>query len=247
MRKRFVIATAKQGMSRAEFQTYWSERHGPLVAGMPGYWDFTERYIQNHTLDTPAYGVPVSQFDGVMETWLREDHGHKERLFAETPAYMEHVRPDEANFIDPTGCTVMEADTNVIIDGPREGYKMLSFMRRRPDISHDAFVEHYRTIHAGIVLASQQIMSYIPRYVQHYVIPGTQKQFGTTGEGQLPQFDAVKELWFRSLEDIETMFATEDYKTKLNPDEPNFILLGGSTRFMLKEIEITPESARKLA
>lgn len=62
-------------MSRAEFQTYWRERHAPLVrekAPLLGI----RRYVQLHTTDTPlndalraGRGGP-EPYDGIAELWF---------------------------------------------------------------------------------------------------------------------------------------------------------------------------------
>ncbi len=60
--------------TRAEFQKYWREVHGPMVAGNKEALG-VRRYIQTHTLaegSVPAVdnikGVP-DQYDGVAELW----------------------------------------------------------------------------------------------------------------------------------------------------------------------------------
>ncbi|MCC0079396.1 MAG: EthD domain-containing protein [Rhodobacter sp.] len=242
MLERFAITKARPGMSRAEFLDYWMNTHAPLVARIPEYWEFTERYIQNETLEIDAFGIPKPDYEGVMETWQRANHGHPERLFSDTRLYKEKVAHDGPNFADLGNCTVMEAEPNVIIDGPRTGFKMFSFNKRRPDISHDQFVAHWGGPHADIVRSEPGIHSCFHRYVQHYVTPGTEKRFN--GAPSPFQFDGILELWFDAPEDLERLFTSRAYREKLHPDEDNFVQRGASLRFLLKEIEITPETGR---
>jgi uncharacterized protein (TIGR02118 family) len=61
-------------LSRAEFQRYWRETHGPLVRRHASALRI-RRYVQVHTLDDPlndvlraSRGGPES-FDGVAELW----------------------------------------------------------------------------------------------------------------------------------------------------------------------------------
>ena len=65
----------KPGMSRAEFQQYWREVHGPLVAKHATDLNI-HRYVQVHTLDDPindqlagARGTMEPVYDGVAELW----------------------------------------------------------------------------------------------------------------------------------------------------------------------------------
>lgn len=97
----FVLRRAPH-LSRAEFQRYWRERHAPLVekhAEVLGI----RRYVQVHTLDTPANealraarGAPP-EYDGIAELWFDS---------AEIPMTEETARAgaelleDERRFID---------------------------------------------------------------------------------------------------------------------------------------------------
>jgi uncharacterized protein (TIGR02118 family) len=61
-------------LSRAEFQRYWRETHGPLVRSQAALLRI-RRYVQTHTLDSPvnaalatSRGAP-EEFDGVAELW----------------------------------------------------------------------------------------------------------------------------------------------------------------------------------
>jgi uncharacterized protein (TIGR02118 family) len=54
----------KQGLSVAEFQTYWRDRHGPIVLRTPEI----RRYVQSHVI---ADDATEPQFDGITEIhWL---------------------------------------------------------------------------------------------------------------------------------------------------------------------------------
>lgn len=91
-------------LSRAEFQTYWRDVHGPLVRaraevlGLSGY-------VQNHALPEEAQSRLAAQrgsppaFDGVAQLWWDES--------PRTPAQREAARlanaellEDERRFID---------------------------------------------------------------------------------------------------------------------------------------------------
>lgn len=62
-------------LSRSEFQRYWREHHGPLVASV-GNTLRMRRYVQSHTLDDPLYdGLRAGRvgmqepFDGIASVW----------------------------------------------------------------------------------------------------------------------------------------------------------------------------------
>ena len=68
------------------------------------------------------------------------------------------------------------------------------FVRRRPDLSFDAFRTHYRERHAPLARIHHPG---IARYVQNFAV--------SSGD-----VDAVSELWFRSEEDARTRFYRDD-------------------------------------
>jgi uncharacterized protein (TIGR02118 family) len=68
-------------LSRADFQRYWRETHGPLVASVSRTLRM-RRYMQSHSVDDPLYdGLRESRagmhgpFDGIASVWFdtRED------------------------------------------------------------------------------------------------------------------------------------------------------------------------------
>jgi uncharacterized protein (TIGR02118 family) len=101
------VLRRKPGMSRAEFQKYWRETHGPLVAGFSTALNIL-RYVQVHTLDDPVNDQLAAQrgemeapYDGVAELWWH----NREALSANfgSGAGQEAGRrllEDEARFID---------------------------------------------------------------------------------------------------------------------------------------------------
>ena len=63
-------------LTREEFQKYWLDEHGPLVRSLREALPQMRRYVQSHTLDTPANdAVQASRgtadaFDGITEVWF---------------------------------------------------------------------------------------------------------------------------------------------------------------------------------
>lgn len=96
-------------LSRAEFQLYWLEEHARLVRSLREDIPSMVRYVQSHTLDTPANdAVRVSRgtkepYDGITEVWFEELGG------VSTEASVEAGRrllEDESTFIDFAGSSV---------------------------------------------------------------------------------------------------------------------------------------------
>ena len=102
------VLRRKPSMSRDEFQKYWHELHGPLVAKHTTTLNIL-RYIQNHTLDDPmneqmarARGGMEPPYDGVAELWF-DSIDDLNKAFSE-PRYLELIRPDELKFADLGNC-----------------------------------------------------------------------------------------------------------------------------------------------
>ncbi|MFT3967591.1 MAG: EthD domain-containing protein [Sphingobium sp.] len=94
---------------------------------------------------------------------------------------------------------------------PDAAYKILLFMKRRPDISVEAFRDYYETRHAPL---AEKYSRGISRYVRRYLDPQDHPETGPAGE--LP-FDVITELWF---EDEAIFRGTVKYITStIMPDE----------------------------
>ncbi|HUD27657.1 MAG TPA: EthD domain-containing protein [Novosphingobium sp.] len=91
-----------------------------------------------------------------------------------------------------------------------EAYKILLFMKKRADISIEAFREYYETRHAPL---AEKYSSGVSRYIRRYVDPQPHPETGAFTDGP----DVITELWF---EDEKVYRATLAYiTTSLMPDE----------------------------
>jgi uncharacterized protein (TIGR02118 family) len=109
-------------LSRAQFQDYWLNQHGPLVAGHAEVLRI-RRYVQVHT-SGDAINDALAQrrgspepYDGVAEIWFDSvaDIGAP----AGTPegkAAMRAVREDEAKFIDAARSPVWVSTEHTLVE-----------------------------------------------------------------------------------------------------------------------------------
>ena len=99
-------------LTRAEFQSYWREHHGPLMAGFSNDLDVL-RYVQCHTTDDDhsrlwgRRGDLEEPYDGVAEVWWES----KAAFLAagatpEGRAAGKAMLDDEHNFMDLEGCSM---------------------------------------------------------------------------------------------------------------------------------------------
>jgi uncharacterized protein (TIGR02118 family) len=90
-------------------------------------------------------------------------------------------------------------------------YKILLFMKRRPDISVEAFRDYYENRHAPLC---QKYASGMKRYIRRYVDPQPHPE---TGPCDNLGFDVITELWF---DDEATFKGTLKYlSSTIMPDE----------------------------
>ena len=98
-------------LSPEAFQRYWLDNHGPLVRSareaMPGM----VRYVQSHTLDTPANDALRASrgsgepYDGIAEVWF-ESVEALGMASEEALAVGQRLLEDEQRFLDLEHCSL---------------------------------------------------------------------------------------------------------------------------------------------
>ena len=120
--------------------------------------------------------------------------------------------------------------------------KLVFCLRRRPDLTPEAFQHYWRTTHAPLVAARAEVLK-IRRYVQLHTndLPGLHEAFRKRNGGSPEPFDGVAELWFDSLDDLGGDDpAVRQAQADLLEDEKNFIDLPSSPMWMATEHELVP-------
>jgi hypothetical protein len=188
--------------SREEWLTHYTERHGPLAAGLKIFGSHTLKYVQNYaqTVDESAgLANHASWIDGVSELWFRDVEALRS-AYAD-PGYMSLVRPDELSF----------CDLNSIMGGVGREYPIV---KEPADDSDKKWVHKsrsrllvYRKAAAGRPdeslqqqwLESADVISHeasFRRYATAYVQTHIQND-----ESPLPSscpYGVIDELWFQS-------------------------------------------------
>ena len=87
--------------------------------------------------------------------------------------------------------------------------KTVTLLARRPDLTSEQFHDHWKNVHAPLVLA----MSRVRRYVQcrPLVVPGREAPC-----------DGIAEVWYDSVEDFLATADSLEYE-RLLADEKNFM------------------------
>jgi uncharacterized protein (TIGR02118 family) len=108
--------------------------------------------------------------------------------------------------------------------------KLLSLLTRKPDLTHEQFVDHWLNIHGPLALAVPGIR----RYVQSHIT-------GTRSRPDIPdtdvEVDGIAELWYDDMDSFARAAATPEMK-RLTDDGALFI--GQIRTFVIDEKQIIP-------
>ena len=96
----------RSDMTRAEFQDYWQNQHGPFFQENAATMR-AKRYIQSHTIDSPLNeGMRESrgmlpEYDGVAEVWFDSEEDLMEAMGSEDMQQLSAaLLEDEGKFVD---------------------------------------------------------------------------------------------------------------------------------------------------
>jgi uncharacterized protein (TIGR02118 family) len=105
------------------------------------------------------------------------------------------------------------------------GVKMICFVRRRPDLTHEAYSKHWRERHGPLAVARQ------PGF-WHYV----QNHVALRLTGETPDFDGIGEIHCRSADDaLNRSFDSEEGRRLIYEDTERFMSHERSTVLVTKE------------
>lgn len=107
--------------------------------------------------------------------------------------------------------------------------KLILTFKRKKDMGIQEFRDYRRNIHAPLLLAIPEAGN-IRRFVVSYPVNQS-----TSNE---PKFDAMVEAWFDNHEDMNGLFLSHNFVTKVDPDHFNFIDMESIERFVTEEIVV---------
>jgi uncharacterized protein (TIGR02118 family) len=192
--KLMAALTRRDGLSVEDFRKYWLDVHGPIAARTPGL----RRYVQSHPLLESYGNAQPPPVDGIAELWF--DSLEAYRAARATPEW-QAVRDDGPKVFGHTK-SLLATEVPIVEDGlsPRARESMVKyagFLTRKKGSTVEQFQEHWRGVHAELVVAEWGGMR---RYVQSHALPET---YGTT---DAPAFDGIPQAWFDSLEAFAARF-----------------------------------------
>ena len=106
MIKLMMCLCRRSEMTRAEFQDYWQNRHGPFFQQNAATMR-SKKYVQSHTIDSPLNeGMRQSrgmlpEYDGVAEVWFESEEDLMEAMGSvEMQELSAALLEDEGKFVD---------------------------------------------------------------------------------------------------------------------------------------------------
>ena len=105
--------------------------------------------------------------------------------------------------------------------------KMIIAIKRREGMSHEEFVHYQSEIHRPLLMSIPEARQYIRRFVVSYPIPAP--------DYSGPDYDSVVEAWFDSMEDMNALYFSENFLSKVDPDHKNFMDLSAYGRIVAEE------------
>jgi uncharacterized protein (TIGR02118 family) len=146
--------------------------------------------------------------DGVAETWWDDRDAMKSHRGTDALA---DLLADELQFMDPDSRSTIMAEEVVIANGAIPtggGVKIITRLRRRPDLTLADAQTYWRTTHAAVAMG----LAGLARYVQNHARPAA-AEYDTMG---LPM------TWFPSMEQLRANASSPELAA-VRADEPNFL------------------------
>ncbi len=240
----------KPGMSLDEFQTYWREVHGPLVAGHAQGLEAL-RYVQVHTREdeanqamAAARGGMEPPYDGVAELWWENVEVLEKALDTEGGRRAgAELLEDERNFIDLPASPMwlnyeypqVNPSPEIIVARERSTIVKLYFpLRSLPDLSDDDAQLYWRTNHGPII--RRQAGARTLRYIQvhrfeHPIENALRESRGTDVEPYMGHAELWHDRGIQAARSPEGAAAGE----RAIEDESKFIDFSRSSMWLAKE------------
>ena len=89
-------------------------------------------------------------------------------------------------------------------------------VHRRPDLSHEQFVEYWRDVHAQLFSSQPVVKQHVRRYVQSRTIPDPPNAV------RLADYDGIAQVWFDDMNGFHGVFSSQNYRDVIKVDEEKF-------------------------
>lgn len=115
--------------------------------------------------------------------------------------------------------------------------KFVYCVRKKADISHEAFKKYWLEMHGPRVKSFSKILR-AKKYVQSHTIETPLNEIAREPRGAKEPYDGITEIWWDSEEELIEVVKTpegQNANLKLGEDEANFVDLENSAVFFTRE------------
>lgn len=249
------VARRLPDLSREDFQEYWRNTHGPLVASHQKTLRI-RRYVQSHTLDDALGDAMREQrtgmgepYDGVASLWW-DNRDTLAEAFAtpEGQAADQALLEDEKRFIDlPRSALWLSMEVPQINPMPENSLvarresaiiKAVYILNALPELSREACQRYWLMHHGALARSYGAAMGFL-RYIQSHTIDDPLNQALRESRGAGMPYDGLTEVWFNRI-DLTQLMAVPDSEGfegfgLLLEDEKTFVDFSRSSVWFAKE------------
>jgi uncharacterized protein (TIGR02118 family) len=227
----------RAGITLQQFRDYWLDgraEHDKRIMENTAI----RRIVKNVSTGEVAMGGAEPPFDAMLAVHFRSladaqascGGGKLSALLEDDPSYVDAGAPEMIADEYQMG---QKPDAASVLAGTRR-LKIIRTVFRRNDLSHQQFKDYWLANHSKLedVVIKQ---SPVVRIVATFAVPGAL-------DGKTVPFDGMVELYFKSAQDIRSMFASP-IPAMMRKDEENFVQMDApAIRFIADEF-ITNERA----
>lgn len=115
--------------------------------------------------------------------------------------------------------------------------KLVYCLRKRADLSIEAFREHWLGEHAALMKRLQSTLGAL-KYVQSHSLDTPINDELPKSRGMPPRYEGITEVWYESLEKMQQSFRSAEFQKSralLIEDEAKFIDFSNSRSFLTEE------------
>jgi uncharacterized protein (TIGR02118 family) len=248
-------------LSRAEFQRYWREKHGPLVVSVSRALRM-RRYMQSHTVEDPLYdGLRAARtgmhapFDGIASVWfdsredlvaaMTSDDGRKAAAL---------LLEDERRFIDLSRSPLWVSQEiaqinpmpeNSIVAWPKSSWiKFCYLLQPKEGMSQAACHKTWNMEH-GYLIRRHSGCTRFARYIQNHTLEDELNDQLRASRGGPPAYAGLTEAWFDRYDLVKILGdpASEGAQafTAFLEDEKRFVDFTRSSVWATKELVFVNE------
>jgi uncharacterized protein (TIGR02118 family) len=248
-------------LSRADFQRYWREKHGPLVVSVSRTLRM-RRYMQSHTVEDPLYdGLRTARtgmhepFDGIASLWFDS----REDLVAATTSEEGRkagalLLEDERRFIDLSRSPLWVSQEivqinpmpeNCIVAWPASSWiKFCYLLQPKAGMSQAACHKTWNMEH-GYLIRRHSGCTRFARYIQNHTLDDELNDRLRESRGGPPPYAGLTEAWFDRYDLVKILGDPEGEGarafTAFLEDEKRFIDFTRSSVWPAKELVFVNE------